>query len=324
MLRETVLMGVLFLVVVTATHAMTLAEGVSAYESGDADAARTVFESIRKDDKKNAEAIFYLAKLDLDEGNYKDAIPQFKKAIDLDKENSRYHQGLGEAYGAQISEVGMFKAMRLSGKIRKSFQRAVDLDPENVDARFGLIVFYTSAPGIAGGSVNKALDEAEEISKRDKTAGYSAYTQVYRADEQWDKALETAQSWKKEDPTPAEPTLALGITYTQMERYPDAMTAYTTWLRENGENSDDAHSVYYQIGRTASIAGDYLDEGESAFERYFDYQPEPDEPSHAWAHYRLGLIYQHRDDTEAAKREFDTALKLEPNHKQAEEALEDI
>ena len=51
------------------------------------------------------------------------------------------------------------------------------------------------------------------------------------------------------------------------------------------------------------------------------YQPAAGEPSLAWAHYRLGLIYSHREDHAAARREYQAALELDPKHEQAKQAL---
>ena len=109
-----------------------------------------------------------------------------------------------------------------------------------------------------------------------------------------------------------------------MERYGDAFKTYDNWLDTHESGAADAPSVYYQFGRTASISGEKLDKGEDAFRRYFVYKPKPDEPNHAWAHYRLGLIYKHGGHMEAARGEFEIALELKPNHKQAKDALDDL
>lgn len=47
-----------------------------------------------------------------------------------------------------------------AGKIRSAFARAIELDPQNVDARLGLLQFYLVAPGVFGGSLQQAQRQA--------------------------------------------------------------------------------------------------------------------------------------------------------------------
>ena len=83
-------------------------------------------------------------------------------------------------------------------------------------------------------------------------------------------------------------------------------------------------SVTYQVGRTASISGKFLDRGQSAFESYLEHQPGPDDPGLDWAHYRLGLIHQHRDNTDVARQQFQSALRINPDHDEAKKALKKL
>ena len=49
---------------------------------------------------------------------------------------------------------------------------AIELDADNLDARSDLIQYYVQAPGFLGGSSTKALEQAEEIRKRNALRGY--------------------------------------------------------------------------------------------------------------------------------------------------------
>jgi hypothetical protein len=61
----------------------------------------------------------------------------------------------------------MFRAMGMAGDIREAFQKAVELDPSNMDAQFGLMGYYLAAPAIAGGGIDKARDQARAIARVD-------------------------------------------------------------------------------------------------------------------------------------------------------------
>ncbi len=63
---------------------------------------------------------------------------------------------LARAYGDKADHSGALTGMRMVGKIRDNFERAVRLDPDNVDALSDLGEFYVQAPGLAGGGVDKA------------------------------------------------------------------------------------------------------------------------------------------------------------------------
>ena len=49
--------------------------------------------------------------------------------------------------------------------------------------------------------------------------------------------------------------------------------------------------------------------------------PAKEEPSHAAVHWRLGNIAERRRETAAARTAYETALKLDPNFKQAAASL---
>jgi hypothetical protein len=57
----------------------------------------------------------------------------------------------------------LLKKASATNCIKKKFEQAVELNPENFDARMGLLQFYLMAPGIMGGSKDKAREQAGEI-----------------------------------------------------------------------------------------------------------------------------------------------------------------
>ncbi len=83
----------------------------------------------------------------------------------------------------------------------------------------------------------------------------------------------------------------------------------------------DLPIVRYAIGRAAAESGEQLDRGEAALRKYLEYSPHPNEPSIAAAHWRLGMIAEHRGDIPAARQSYETAAKMDPNLKPAKDAL---
>ncbi len=51
----------------------------------------------------------------------------------------------------------------MAKKVRTEFERAVELDPANWEARTDLAEFYLEAPGIVGGGKDKARAQAQAL-----------------------------------------------------------------------------------------------------------------------------------------------------------------
>jgi tetratricopeptide (TPR) repeat protein len=84
-----------------------------------------------------------------------------ERATHLDPQKSLYHLWLGRLYGERADHAGLsLSAMGLAKKARTEFERAVELDPKNWEARVDLAEFYSSAPGMVGGGKDKARAQA--------------------------------------------------------------------------------------------------------------------------------------------------------------------
>ena len=298
----------------------TLDQAVSLYQQGLLDEAQVSFEGIQHAGPQRADTYYYLGLIHQSRGDYMQAADYFEKAVDRDKQQSKYYQGLGEAYGSAVQSVSVFKKMRLAGKIRDAFERAVELDGDNIEARSGLITYYVNAPGIAGGSNEKAMEQAREIARRDTYRGHLSLASIYQSQDDDTAVVREYRAAIEDSPDAMIAYLALGIYLTSQERFDEAMQIYETALQKN----PDDMGITYQVGRTASISGDYQDLGITAFSRYLDYTPKPDEPGLDWANYRLGLIYQQQGKTEQAKHHYQQALVLNSDHPEAEKALKKI
>ena len=90
-------------------------------------------------------------------------ITNCEHARNLDPQNSLHYLWLGRIYGEKADRAGFLSAAGLAKKSRSAFERAVELDPRNWEARKDLAEFYASAPGIVGGGKDKAREQAEAI-----------------------------------------------------------------------------------------------------------------------------------------------------------------
>ena len=75
-------------------------------------------------------------------------------------QRSNCHVAYGNALGAKAINAGIMSAIGYAGRIGDAFRKAVELNPNNLDARFALLQFYMQAPYVVGGGSGKARDLA--------------------------------------------------------------------------------------------------------------------------------------------------------------------
>jgi len=107
--------------------------------------------------------LFEQGKLAMGRQDYDAAADLFAKAVAQSPKNADYHYWLGNAYGSLAEHANIFKQASLASKTHGEYETAVKLDPNNLDARMGLIQYFMLAPGIMGGSETKAIEQANEI-----------------------------------------------------------------------------------------------------------------------------------------------------------------
>ena len=88
---------------------------------------------------------------------------------------------------------------------------------------------------------------------------------------------------------------------------------------------DGSHMpAYFQIGHVAALASNNFARGEESLKKYLAYQPKEDEPNAARTYYWLGAIYEKQGRKADAKSNYAASLKLNPNQKDAIEAMKRV
>ena len=96
-------------------------------------------------------------------GHYKEAVKNFKRAIQSAPDTSSLHHWLGKCYGRIAENVNWFKAMSYAKKTLKQFRKAVDLDVNNRDALRDLIAYLDTAPVFLGGNRREAKHLRQQL-----------------------------------------------------------------------------------------------------------------------------------------------------------------
>ena len=111
--------------------------------------------------------------------NWDKAATYYNQLRGLDATNATYHFKYGGVLGKLAKEGPKLKALGLISKVKTSFLKAAELDPNHIDVRWALAELYTQLPGFLGGSYNKAMDYASELEQLSKLNGYFAKAYVY-------------------------------------------------------------------------------------------------------------------------------------------------
>jgi tetratricopeptide (TPR) repeat protein len=307
------------LVLAIPLHAQTLEQATSLLDDGKTAEAEKVLTAVWKSNKSAAVA-YQLGRAAEQKRDLGKAEEWYAKAVELSPKVSEYHFALGRMYGQQAMSANILKQASLARKTRSEFEKAVELDGNNLDARFGLIDFYLMAPGIMGGSEEKAAEQAKEIQKRDLLKGARAVARVHQHRKETAAAEKIYRQAIASHPNELEPRLWLVTFLQQDERWDDAFRELDSALKV----FPDKMPLHYQLGRSAAISGRHLDQGEASLRKYLSHKPMKDEPPLAWAHYRLGMVVEKKGQKPQAKQHYQEALKLEPELKGAREALKKL
>ncbi len=112
-------------------------------------------------------------------GDAETASGLFEKAVAQNPRSADAHYWLGSAYGSMARNASFFSQASLATKTREEFEKAVEIDPNHLEAREGLVQYYTMAPAFMGGGHDKAFAQAAEIRKRDAMKGHSVTAFIF-------------------------------------------------------------------------------------------------------------------------------------------------
>lgn len=269
--------------------------------------ALVIIEPLVKDHPHDAEVQCRYGQALAGIGKVDDGIAALKTAVSTEPSNGVYHRLLGEAYGLKAQRAGgvfsVFSRFTAMKSALAEFQLAAQLDPQDLQSHVWLAMYYIMAPGFLGGSFDKAHAEANLISKLDPVQGLQLRASI--AGKKDDTATGEALLKKAvAEDTTAGSLMALGLFYTEAKRYDDAFKAF----RDAAAKDPKAYGAWYQIGRVSGFAATNYDEGIESLKHYLTFDDLPDNVySLAWAHFRLGNLYEYQGRADLARAEYEVA-----------------
>ncbi len=262
-----------------------LARALDCYHARRYSEARAIFVRIASERPRDPEIEFYLGRLALWFDDSPAALANLEHAAALAPDDARIQNALGDAYGLEARNANLVLKFGWARKCRAAYERAVALEPKNPAFRWSLLGFYYLAPRIAGGGIEKARLQAEEIARLDPMNGRIAWA-----------------------------TLALGE-----QKFEAAFAQFDPVLRD----APDDFLALYHVGRCAALSGRQIDRGIAALRRCLELRPpEGDgQPTLACVHHRLGNLLEKAGDIAGARIEYASAQRLQPDFRADKVAL---
>ena len=164
------------------------------FEAEKYDQAQPVFESFLKENPSHLKTLEYLGDIAGHNKSWDNAIVYYRKLKQLKPSEANYYFKYGGALGMKARESNKFKALGMIGEVKESFEKAIELNPKHIEARWALVTIYIKLPSIIGGSESKAIKYSNELLQLSSVDGYLSRGQI---DEHFGRYAAAEQQYKK-------------------------------------------------------------------------------------------------------------------------------
>src|SRR3954466_10290811 len=252
------------------------------------------------------------------------AIKAGEKAVALAPTSSDYHMWLGRAYGSKAEHSGWVGGMSNAKKSRAEFEKAVELNSMNAEARTDLAEFYMEAPGMLGGGKDKALAQAEAMAAYDAASAHWVKGRLAEKNGQFDVAESEYKTAISVSKRPAGDWLNLASFYRHRGRTAEVEDAIHHALDADKSAGHKKSNVMYGAAEILYRSGRDFNGAAQLLRRYLN-GPDKSEDAPAFqAHYLLGEILEKQGDKPGAAEEYRAAVALAPEYEQAQSALKRV
>jgi tetratricopeptide (TPR) repeat protein len=241
------------------------------YEQTDYRAALSTLKTLAP---KDAAAYDLMGKAYYMDGQYKNSTAAFHQAIQLDPTNSSYYDWLGKAYGRRAEEASWIAAMPLANKTHDAFEKAVALDPHNLEALGDLFEYDLEAPGFLGGGVEKAQEIAARIGRLNEAEFH--YTQARMAQKRKNLPLAERELRRavEMEPDKVGRVIDLAKNLAEQGRYQECDRLFD----QASQMAPDSPKVLFERASTYIHGKRRLEEAQALLQRYEKSRLTPDDP----------------------------------------------
>jgi tetratricopeptide (TPR) repeat protein len=276
---------------------------------------RRVDDETFSNEKRIADAYCHLGIENLRESSNSDiAVEQLSKAVELDETNAEYHYHLAEAYRENFEYASIFRKPFIATKVKTQLELAVQCDPSSVQYREALIQYYIFAPGILGGSYEKAHEQANIIARKDSYLGMLAHAGIYSEEGESQRSLELYKKAMFAHPASWEAYHRLGVHYLNIQEPDESIPLFRKYI----EVAPDQANGYQCLGEAYQqkrMYGEAIAAFRTALEK---------DPSLAALVFRVAQLYEFKGAKTSALEHYQRYLSMVPRGRAADDAREKI
>jgi hypothetical protein len=288
----------------------------TALQQGEADQALSLLGGLPADESASAEAHNLRCRVYFILENFDTAVKECQQAVEVEGQNSDYHLWLGRALGEKASRASFVSAYGLAKRTREEFEQATQLNPRNAEALADLGEFYSSAPGVVGGGMDKAQGVAAQLDKVDPARAHELRARIAEGNKDYATAEREFHAAIATSMHPAFQWMTLA-SYLRRRQRLDEMDAAVQkgWnLAQQDKHAavalNNGASVLIKANRNLALAAKMLD-------AYLASPLKTEEAPAFTAHVQRARVAVKLGDTARTKRERDAALALAKEYKPA-------
>jgi tetratricopeptide (TPR) repeat protein len=290
----------------------------AALQAGQADRALALLQSLPPPANNSADAHNLRCRVLFTMEQFEAAKSECEQAVALEPQNSAYHLWLGRALGEVADRANFLSAYGLAKRARSEFEQAVQLDPRSGEALADLGEFYSSAPGVVGGGLDKAANVASQLDRVDLARAHELRAAIARENHDLDAAERELKAAVASSSHPAFQWVRLGSFYRKAKRYAEMESAVQSgWTAAQHDSRAavalfNGASVLIEGNRNPALAIKLL-------EAYLASPAATEEAPAFTAFVWLARLKAQTGDTEGARRERAEALALAQEYKPAQD-----
>ncbi len=206
--------------------------------------------------------------------DYKKATDSLEKAVVAAPGNAEYTLWLARAYGRRAETSNPLTAPGYASKAHRYFEKAVEIDPRNLEAVNDLFEYYLEAPGFLGGGLDKAQTLAGHIAQVDAAEGYWAQAKLAEKRKEYSAAEVQLRRAAAAAPRQIGKLIELARLLARQGRYQEADKT----IDAAEQISPDSPRLLFAKADLYIKSGRHLDLARKLLERYLASSLTPDDP----------------------------------------------
>jgi Tfp pilus assembly protein PilF len=167
-------------------------------------------------------------------------------------------------------------ALGQARKTVRAFERAVELDPSNLEALSDVFEYYLEAPGIVGGGLDKAENIARRFADVNPAENHWARARLAEKRRDFEAAEREFRAALAADPDEVGRVLDLAAFLSSRGRYGESDALF----RAAEDNHPRSPKVLYARAAAYIQSKRKPDQAEALLDRYLTVQITPEDPSH--------------------------------------------